>query len=217
MRILVLHIPKTGGTAIAEYFRKIYGDNVFGVSHTPEIRESFELYKTEILNHYSFIQGHIPLASIKDHISNFDFIISVVRDPVSRLLSHFNYIKGNNFSEFLFDNYLNNIATRNEQCGYVGLNNTFSSVLYSLKNHPNLVLFNYNRLEQEFKKFCVKNNLGDGVLPRANVTKFQTMSFESLSNNRKDIDDICSWFSDDIMLHSYLDSKKDDYVTGRNL
>lgn len=214
MKILVLHIPKTGGTAVAEYFKGFFGDDVFGVSHNSEVKSSFEKYKTNIINEYSFIQGHIPLASMTDSIKEFDFVISVVRDPFSRLKSHCNYIDHPNFPEFFYGNYLNNVATRNEQCSYLGLINTFSSVLETLDKYPNIVVFRYDRLASGFKEFCTKNKIGNGGLTRENVTVNRSIGYSGIGRNLETTRSVCEWFADDFLLYSYLLESGRDYVGG---
>lgn len=217
MKILVLHIPKTGGTAIAKYFMEFFNGNGFGCTHSEEVKNQFKFYKKNIIQQYNLIQGHFPLSELINDIDCFDFVLAVVREPFSRLISHCNYTNNHNFGSFLNEYYLTNICTRNEQCGYAGIINTFSSVLDSLSKHKNLVLFSYDKLEVGFAEFCSRNKLGPGILPRVNESKYKIASHANIGINRSDVEKACHWFSDDFLLHSFLLNCSKNYVDGSNI
>lgn len=205
MKIFVLHIPKTGGTAIAKYFSSYFKGNVYGASHDIHVQSDFAKYKSNIIKTYSFIQGHIPLSSILDFIDEFDFVIAVYRDPFNRMISHYNYISSTEtFDGFLEKHYLNNICTRNEQCGYIGKINTCESAIESLSIYKNLIVFDYDRLKEHFFSFCVANKLGNGALPVANTSINCKIDVSDIACNKIAIDAITNWFSDDFLFGSFL-------------
>lgn len=149
MKILVLHIPKTGGTAVARYL-KIFGENILRDIITQSNILDFEKYKYNIVNEYSFIQGHVlfPLNSMIDSIKEFDFVISVVRDPFSRVKSRCNYIDHPHFPDFFSSNYLNNVSTRNEQCGYV----VDQYILFRFGNFGKISQYSYISIQSTSKR-----------------------------------------------------------------
>src|SRR6056297_237368 len=84
--LVYLHIPKSAGTSQRAYLFKVYGEeNVFWYGLDSD-RETFDRRETA---EYPVIGGHRPLSF---YPRNFNAVFSaVVRDPVDRAISYFNY------------------------------------------------------------------------------------------------------------------------------
>ena len=92
-RVVFIHIPKTAGIT----FRTILGSKVFGLQLFPEIiLEKLLALPIKEIKKYQFFMGHFPYWHL-DYVFPEGFIgLTFLREPVSRTISHFQYLKTQN-------------------------------------------------------------------------------------------------------------------------
>jgi hypothetical protein len=212
-KIFFSHIPKNCGSSIEEYFLDLLGSqSVFGVGlEGSAVRNNFYEYRFNILRDYNLIAGHLPISRIEDSLDYFDLILAVIRDPFARFISMANYVTSTqveysgitNLADFGNRFYFSNVSTRNEQCGYIGKINTFSSANEMIINRKNLVVIRHESVDRDFEIICKKLELGSGLLSKLNVTNYKKALFqiEDLYSDTELLQKFCSWFADDIVLY----------------
>lgn len=97
-QIFFLHIPKSAGQSVNLYLKTYFGSSrskqsvVFNDIFTPEEHNSIGAKKIEIARSARFITGHYSWAVFKEIRPHPEaFVFTFLRDPVSRLLSLYNY------------------------------------------------------------------------------------------------------------------------------
>jgi Sulfotransferase family len=100
-RIIFIHIPKSAGTSVMDYFRTCIGSKKSG--RTVKLDE-FVLGKRiddaafERARRARYCTGHISWAAVeKIRDGSGDFVFTVLRDPRRRLWSLYNFLHGNAF------------------------------------------------------------------------------------------------------------------------
>ncbi len=90
-KIFFVHIPKCAGTAIRKLLEKTYGrDSLVGVYDVVAHQN-----KREYIESGKVIYGHFGTEYYRDY-SGPKFTVTVLRDPVDRLVSHYSYWKSAN-------------------------------------------------------------------------------------------------------------------------
>ncbi len=116
--ILFDHIPKCAGRAVNHYLMKFYSPSVTfgldGVKYAESVQEFRLLPKKEQLK-YRFIYGHSANKLI-DFVNSEAKILTVLRDPVERIISHYYYVKSFKM-HFLHDKLIKERITLKEYCG----------------------------------------------------------------------------------------------------
>jgi hypothetical protein len=210
MKILFCHIPKNSGTSIIRHIESQIGDGQTYVAdydrHSPA-----DLIKNrhEIIEAHSFIAGHVPLSEMEDVVDRFDLIFAVVRPPLDRLLSlhRFFVLQGiiestRGLEDFFYNDYRANIATRNDQCSYLGYFNTFQSVLDRLSKTPNLKLISSERIND--LHFLVQPfGLSAKNLPFLNQSG-EARQWDKISPEFHH--DVFNWLDDDYLLNDFIRS-----------
>jgi hypothetical protein len=95
-KIISLHIPKTAGTTFKKYMEASFQNNFLEIDSKPIIRRCEHSINTNYPVKLSdskelFIHGHITFNDII-YSDNF-YYITWLRDPVERVISHYNYFK----------------------------------------------------------------------------------------------------------------------------
>jgi hypothetical protein len=114
-KLFYLHIPKTAGTSVVMSLRRAFSSfDVFpdvstmrqNDGHYPKFESALEAMAR---SEYQLVLGHYPYA-IKGLIK-VDNVITVLRDPRERLLSHLKHIKTNSikFADSSFEEILNKV------------------------------------------------------------------------------------------------------------
>jgi hypothetical protein len=86
--IYFLHIPKTAGMSITKWLT-----NILGESKVCPAKFWDDIYdKSSNMAQYSVFHGHFGI-SLEKYLNRPLDIITVLRDPVSRTISHFNHVK----------------------------------------------------------------------------------------------------------------------------
>ena len=81
--ILLLHIPKTGGNSIYNYFSKLENFNIYSIGHDINSCKTGGEIKL-------FVDGKHVKDSFIDNLNNF-FKITTVRNPYDRIVSQYNF------------------------------------------------------------------------------------------------------------------------------
>lgn len=136
MRVLFVHIPKTGGTSIKKFL---------------------QVKNLEIWNR-SWPMGHDPyfeLESMNDLDNAFKF--SVVRNPYTRTYSYYHHFKFQNNSDISFRDFLNLIRLKKStpQTPMISYNQSF--YVFDKNGNMNLSkLYKYENLEEFEDNFQIK-------------------------------------------------------------
>lgn len=84
-RVAFCHIHKTAGTTISTYLRSNYpAEEVFPATGLQEVTQK----QINQINDYAFIAGHFPLSFLRSFLASDWKIVTVLRDPMKRYVSH---------------------------------------------------------------------------------------------------------------------------------
>jgi|GEM_PF-2031662 len=84
-RVAFCHIHKTAGTTISTYLRSNYPpEEVFPATGLQEVTQK----QIDQINDYALIAGHFPLSFLRSFLASDWKIVTVLRDPVKRFVSH---------------------------------------------------------------------------------------------------------------------------------
>ena len=81
--ILILHIPKTGGNSLQNYFSKLEGFNSYSIGHNINNCKNGGDIKL-------FVNGKCISKSKIDNLSKF-FKITIIRNPYDRIVSQYKF------------------------------------------------------------------------------------------------------------------------------
>ena len=91
--IVFLHIPKTAGTSLSHLLRqKFKADSITQIYKPSDCVRPLADHAAGINDSIKCISGHIDYG-IHEYLSRSCAYLSMVRDPVSRILSHYNFTK----------------------------------------------------------------------------------------------------------------------------
>jgi len=91
---VIIHIPKTAGISLRKYIYEHFKDEIFP-SPTGISSASMFKYPLSFFLKYRFIMGHIDYDFVKLIPKKEKFLITFLREPVSRIWSLYNYWKFN--------------------------------------------------------------------------------------------------------------------------
>jgi hypothetical protein len=142
-KLAFVHIPKTAGLSLHAELEKFFGDKNSLRIGNQEMREVFLLMAPEQVQKYSYITGHISVAELAQK-GIFYPTISVLREPIERLISLQHYItnsdrkehQGIGFKniEMLLENMISEKKI-NMQCWHLSGANTFELALESIRKN----------------------------------------------------------------------------------
>ena len=140
--LINLHIPKTGGTTLRDIIYRQYPIN--NIITTPTLNESKSIINNLSLNklkQLDIIQGHLQYG-IHENLNRNIKYITIIRDPVKRVLSTYYYILNQ-------ENNPHNLSTDNKQM----------TIYDYIKSGINPFLINNNYLND--LEICRSYNLGN--------------------------------------------------------
>jgi hypothetical protein len=86
MKVFYIHVPKTGGTSINDFFAKFFKKHIFHIEGSNEIL-------SEILKKYDFVSGHVSYGRLQNNISEEWIKVISFREPYSFVISHLSWIR----------------------------------------------------------------------------------------------------------------------------
>ncbi len=120
-RLAFIHIPKTAGTSVRDFFAKIYGDAVFPGMTTLD----YACYSDEQLAEYRFFSGHAYHRDFT-RLPPDTKLFTIFRNPVQRAISLYRYYAGiENTSDDPFIREAIDIAKNKGIIDFVYSNNPF--------------------------------------------------------------------------------------------
>ncbi len=91
-QLVFVHIPKTAGLALHSTLETIYGkESTLRVSNDDDLQRLRRLPDSQVIDK-AFVSGHFFYRDIRNRCQTDSLLISVLRDPIKRILSNYNYI-----------------------------------------------------------------------------------------------------------------------------
>src|SRR5580658_4341992 len=91
-QLVFVHIPKTAGLSLHSALENIYGkQSTLRVGNEEDLQRLRQLPDNQVIDK-TFLSGHFFYNDIKNRRRPDALLISIVRDPVKRILSNYNYI-----------------------------------------------------------------------------------------------------------------------------
>jgi hypothetical protein len=98
--LFFIHVPKTAGGSLRLYFKTALGDGCRWYmkrqesSVYPIMRNDVKFNAEDHLAKYRMSGGHIPFSDVpKPLVDRYPVFLSVIRNPVDRVLSHYNFVR----------------------------------------------------------------------------------------------------------------------------
>lgn len=91
-KIIFIHIPKTGGTSVRDFFISAYGRSQIAWLGPDFRREDLLIHNNPFFDKYKVVGGHFSFRDSKN-IRGEKVYITTVRNPVERTISLFRYIQ----------------------------------------------------------------------------------------------------------------------------
>ena len=173
-KVVYLHIPKTAGKAFEKLAEKNYANNC---SLSTSGKFSWDAWKECTL-----VGGHF-FYSRYDGMSGRRLFLSVIRDPVDRAISRFNFYKNDSagvkfrkLRGFVHDDLLKTIRRstyreefiNNYQCRYLSGKRKFSAVQKAFKNDT-FIVGHYEEMDKWLALVGERLGWSDLSLPKVNV------------------------------------------------
>ncbi len=214
--IIFLHIPKTAGTSLYDWFNEITDRKVgwYGPNNTPSVffgnPENRDLCRV--------YGGHFDYLQIKPFLTPEDEVFSVVREPIARVASHFNHVAvrdknhplrkevaGKSIVQAAQSSRLFFGEINNHQCWYLSCQRSFLGARPAIEEYrPRLFTVD----ELDFMTAELARLLGSRIVPkleRRNAA--ETEYFSELSND--DINYIREINKEDVQLYDWVLNNKD--------
>jgi hypothetical protein len=214
IELLSVHIPKTAGTS----FRLLLGD-VYGTEQVARlditlrgkhVRLHDQPYlNTSLPNHYSVLHGHF---SPQNLYSAFDIepsipIITWLRHPVDRVLSHYFYLQ-QQLSELMIGQhkYLRKIQRTLLEFAADPINQNHAAMYLQGKNIDDYFFVGLvEQYDHDIKQLSTLLGWKDVQIYKENITPRKENRIEITNEMREKIE---AWNPEDMALYNYIVSKK---------
>jgi hypothetical protein len=166
--LCVVHIPKTAGSAIRETLISILGwEKVYWIAHKRPFEHWVNSTGSEF-DDYAVVGGHANAAAFHK-IKRPKIFLSVIRDPVSRAISLFNYItrgpdpnqglrkelQGLSLVEAVRTSANLRRHVKNRQCAFIGGQPTFPAALRGLCDRQ-WFIDRHEAVDELFPRVCMR-------------------------------------------------------------
>ncbi len=91
-QLLFFHVHKTAGMSFVRLFEQLYATHELCPTDWP-YRHRLHVIHPEEFQRAKFIRGHFAYDSVMAHFARKPILLTFLRDPVSRFLSHFKHLK----------------------------------------------------------------------------------------------------------------------------
>ena len=217
--ILFIHIPKCGGTTIEKILNRKQKNEEILLDHSiTNLEKLWGQHNYNHLQHLTFSQIFNDYQlSHKNQIKNIDFIFTIVRNPIDRIISEANWQINNEYFQYNFswENIIKGFIDKSPKkfCHYINqkefINNYEKHInIYSLDNLKKLKIDLYYKvgididLEKSFynrsrKVFDIKN-ISSKV--REKIIECSIIDINYFCNNRKKFKNITDDFFTKLIL-----------------
>jgi len=149
--ILFFHVPKSAGTTLSVALSWLFESQTripgpLFINNDKGGKTAYELFREcssyEIYNKFNFIYGHLPY-EVTDRLNKKFFKISLLRNPIERVFSHYNWMINRGYCnkyddlQYLFEE---NKISKNT------ITNQFSGIGYENKNNDQSLSLAYENL-----------------------------------------------------------------------
>ena len=91
-QLVFVHIPKTAGLSLHSALENIYGkESTLRIGNEDDLQRLRQLPDDQVIDK-AFLSGHFFYSDIKNRCRPDAILISILRDPIKRMLSNYNYI-----------------------------------------------------------------------------------------------------------------------------
>lgn len=91
-QLVFLHIPKTAGWALHDALLRVFGERHSLRINTADERARLHRLSPAEFAGYRYVSGHFDFSDISDKCSDETSLVSILRDPVQRVVSEYNYM-----------------------------------------------------------------------------------------------------------------------------
>ena len=174
LNLLYIHVPKTGGTSIKEYFKKFSSMDYCGVN----------AYSNDTIGN----SDHYIPSRLKYEISNYNNLVKFVtfRNPYDRIVSEFFWLSADKYTSF--DDFIVMVNEHIKNISWLDCINKHITIQFGdkraleieichlLPQHyyydSNLEILKFETLDDDFNQFLLRHNLPkSGKLMKFNTTK----------------------------------------------
>jgi len=91
-QLVFVHIPKTAGLSLHAALENIYGkESTLRIGNDDDLKRLRQMPDNQVIDK-AFLSGHFFYRDIKNRCRPDAILISILRDPIRRILSNYNYI-----------------------------------------------------------------------------------------------------------------------------
>ena len=217
--ILFIHIPKCGGTTIEKFLNRKQKNEEILLDHSiPNLEKLWGHHNYNHLQHLTFSQIFNDYQlSHKNQIKNVDFIFTIVRNPIDRIISEANWQINNNYFQYNFswENIINGFIDNSPKkfCHYLNQKEFINKYenhinVYSLDNLKKLRIDLNDKvgvdidIEKSFynksRKVFDKKNISNKV--REKIIECSTIDIKYFCDNKNKFNNITDDFLEKLLL-----------------
>lgn len=214
--LIYFHIPKTAGSSFRIWAKSAFQES--GDIYWHGLKESglIEKENFEILNSAKLIGGHFAagnrmISKVEKSIGvENTWYLSILRDPIDRIASHFNYVSERpnhpQYTPLSLDEALRDTSTRfydsqkNLQCSYFAKTRTYDDALLWMKQR-NCIIGDLKRVDLFYKAIKDLCNLPHFDLEHRNKSKKNYACMKKSKVLASYVEDFCA---DDQKMYNFI-------------